>query len=184
MDTQPGRERWVGLVRNVMLGREGLQRRVLLELVSAAGGTEPRSYLTTGKVTFAADAVDVCDIVERLEASLATVIGRDEMVAIRSRAWLRGLTARNPFRTYDAARWHQEAAFLSASAPPLGAHHVERMGSTLLVEVGPRELLTVRPAEGQRGPHATPLLERLSGARATSRAWGTLLRLAQDRQSG
>jgi len=34
---------WVGLVRNVMLGREGLNRDVLLEVVRAAGGLEPHS---------------------------------------------------------------------------------------------------------------------------------------------
>ena len=167
-----------------MLGREGLHRSVLLELVSAAGGSEPRSYLTTGNVTFAADAAAVSDIGERLEVSLAAVLGRNEIVAIRSRAWLRALAAREPFRTYDPATWHQEVAFLPASARPLEEVHVTETGSTRVVEVGPRELLTARPIGGPPGPHANPLLERLSGARATSRGWGTLLRLAQDRQSG
>src|SRR5687768_1554076 len=44
--------RYVGLVRNVMLGREGLHRYVLLRLVDAAGGRSAASHLTTGNLTF------------------------------------------------------------------------------------------------------------------------------------
>lgn len=183
VNARSGPERWVGLVRNVMLGREGLHRDVLLELVAAAGGAEPRSYLTTGNVTFAAEAVAVTDVVAEVEASLATVIGRGEIVAVRSRSWLRELAERDPFRAYDAARWNLEAAFLPAYAPPLADVHLEGTASTRVVEVGPRELLVARLVDGPRGPHANPLLERLSGARATSRGWSTLLRLAQDRQA-
>jgi uncharacterized protein (DUF1697 family) len=178
-----GQQRWVGLVRNVMLGREGLHRDVLLDLVADSGLSQVHTYLTTGNVTFAAHADVVAAAVARLEASLAAVIGRHEMVAVRSRTWLRALIARDPFRGYDAESWHQEVAFLSASAPPVGAVSVEGTGSTVVVELGQRELLTARPAKGPRGPHANPLLERVSGARATSRSWTTLVRLAEDLHS-
>jgi hypothetical protein len=43
--------RWLGLIRNVMVGREGLHRAVLLDLAARAGGADVRSFLTTGNVT-------------------------------------------------------------------------------------------------------------------------------------
>jgi uncharacterized protein (DUF1697 family) len=174
----------VGLVRNVMLGREGLHRSVLVDLVTTAGGSDVASYLTTGNVTFSADVGAVTGIVGRLQDSLAAVIGREEIVAVRSRAWLRELVARAPFAAYDAASWYQEVAFLPASATPLPDLPIGVTGSTVVVEVGARELLTARPVSGPRGPHANPLIERLSGARATSRGWSTVIRLARDQRSG
>jgi hypothetical protein len=46
--------RYVGLVRNVMLGRQGLDHVLLLRLVDAAGGRSAESHLTTGNLTFEA----------------------------------------------------------------------------------------------------------------------------------
>jgi hypothetical protein len=56
-DDRDGRvalQRFVGFVRNVMVGRNGLSAEVLLELVAKAGGHEPRSHLATGNLTFSA----------------------------------------------------------------------------------------------------------------------------------
>lgn len=172
-------------MRNVMLGREGLHRSVLLDLLAASGGAEPRSYLTTGNVTFgAADDTQATAVAGRLEESIAAVLGREEMVAVRRRSWLRDLIARNPFGNYEAHLWHLEVAFLPLSAPPLVTTVPRDVGSTHIVEVGPRELFAARPIAGQRGPHANPILERLAGAPATSRGWSTLIRLAQDKHRG
>ena len=44
--------RQAAFVRNVMIGREGLHRQVLLDVVERAGGRAPRSYISTGNVTF------------------------------------------------------------------------------------------------------------------------------------
>jgi uncharacterized protein (DUF1697 family) len=172
-------ERWVGLLRNVMLGREGLHRQVLLDLVAAAGGRRAQSHLTTGNVTFAACRDHLPALVERLELSLASVIGREEMIAVRPQPWLRSLVERNPFTRFDPSRWHLEVAFLSASAPPWQGE-LPPTGSTVVVEVAARELLAARPVDGPAGPHVNPLLERASQRPATSRAWSTLVRLAHD----
>ncbi|MFL6239409.1 MAG: hypothetical protein ACJ735_07985 [Actinomycetes bacterium] len=40
--------RWVGFVRNIMVGREGMHRDVLLRLLSDARGVDGRSHLATG----------------------------------------------------------------------------------------------------------------------------------------
>ena len=43
--------RQAAFIRNVMVGREGLTRAVLVDLAQRAGGARPRSYLSTGNLT-------------------------------------------------------------------------------------------------------------------------------------
>jgi uncharacterized protein (DUF1697 family) len=80
--------RWVGLVRNIMLGREGIDRAGLIAIVAAAGGRTVRSHLTTGNVTFEADPDDVTALCERMQAGLGRLLHRDTIVAIRPHEWL------------------------------------------------------------------------------------------------
>src|SRR4051794_35463117 len=103
-------ERWMGLVRNVMLGREGLHRHVLLDLVNSAGGSKARSYLTTGNVTFSAPSLALNNVVAGAEATLAEILGRREPLVVRPLEWLRGLVARDPFAAYEG--WRNEVALL------------------------------------------------------------------------
>lgn len=80
--------RWVAFVRNVMVGREDLHREVLLELAREAGGTNVLSHMATGNLTFAAEDITPDVLANRLEAGVKRVLGREEMVAIRSLPWL------------------------------------------------------------------------------------------------
>ena len=74
--------RWVGFVRNVMVGREGLSGEVLLDLVALAGGTDAKSRRSTGNVTFDVPAHELDHLVDALESAIAEVLGRREMVAV------------------------------------------------------------------------------------------------------
>jgi uncharacterized protein (DUF1697 family) len=169
---------WVGLIRNVMIGREGLHREVLLALLTAAGATDPRSHLATGNVTFAAEPADIERVHRALETGLAEVIQRREPVVLRSREELAGLVARDPAGALDLAAWSVEASFLPHDAPPVPADRFDRLGDTVLLEVAERHVVAARPAGG-RSPHVNRILERASGARATSRGWSTLVRLSR-----
>ena len=80
--------RYVGLVRNVMLGREGLDRDVLLRLLHAAGGRDGVSCLVTGNLLFDAAPSRLDAVVRRLEGGMADVIGRREPVIVREAGWL------------------------------------------------------------------------------------------------
>jgi len=111
--------RWVGLVRNVMLGRDGLDRARLLDTVAQVGGSRVRSYLTTGNVTFDAGAKEVDDLTGRLEVELSRVVSRPAMVAIREYGWLRDLVTNDLFAGFDAEECEFEVAFLRRAAPPI-----------------------------------------------------------------
>ena len=169
--------RWVGLVRNVMLGREGLHREVLLGLTRDAGGTDPRSFLTTGNVTFTAEPDQLADVVDTLETAIAGVLGRREVVVVRSMDWLGDLVAADPFRGYERDAFELEVCFVPHTAPPLVATDLPDSRPTGLVEVRDHELLTARPHSRASLPHGNRLLERATGQPATARAWSTLQRI-------
>jgi uncharacterized protein (DUF1697 family) len=119
--------RYVGLVRNVMLGREGLHRDVFLRLVDAAGGRSAASHLTTGNLTFETDPSRLDAVVRRLEDGIAGVIGRREPVVVREAAWFRHLVAGDPFAAFPVDRWEFAVAFLPLRAAPLDPAAVPRV---------------------------------------------------------
>ena len=80
-----------------MIGREGLHRQVLLDLVTAAGGGDPVSYISTGNVTFDLDDDLLPDWIARTEAGLATVLGRPGRIFVRSIPHLAALDDTDPF---------------------------------------------------------------------------------------
>lgn len=169
---------WVGLVRNVMLGREGLSRDVLLEVVDAAGGSGARSYLTTGNVTFHADPDALDHVVESIEDGVEQVLGRREIVAVRAVPWLRAFVAVDRFGAFADAEWEVEVAFLRHDAPRIDQDRLADPRRTVLLEVGPREVLAARPRTGGARPHVNRLLEQATDSPATARGWSTLQRVA------
>jgi len=90
-------ETMVGFVRNVMVGRNGLTRDVLLDIFTDSGADDPASHLATGNITF--ELIDDVEGFERrAEHSLREVIGRHEPIFIRSLSDLANRIEMNPFR--------------------------------------------------------------------------------------
>ena len=67
-----------------MIGRAGLTREALVRAVDGAGGLDPRSYLSTGNVSFTAAAETLPALERRLETSITAIRGQYEPVLIRS----------------------------------------------------------------------------------------------------
>jgi uncharacterized protein (DUF1697 family) len=172
---------WAGFVRNVMLGREGLHRDVLLTIARDAGAEDVLSHLTTGNLTFTAEPERALKVAGRIASGVERVIGRPEPVILRDLEWLRELVAAEPFSGFDPAEWELEMAMVSLDAPPLAPTSLPDTGRTVLLAVLDRELLTARPRDGGNRPHVNQLLELASGLRATARGWSTLQRLATVR---
>lgn len=170
---------WVGLVRNVMLGREGLTQDVLLDVVGDAGGLDGRSHLTTGNVTFHADRQELDSVVERLENGIEQILGRREICAVRQVTWLQGLVAQDRFQHFGR-EWETEVAFLRHDAPVIDRNRIGDPRRTVLVAVLRREVLTARPRSGGGRPHVNRLLEQASQSPATARGWSTLQRIVQS----
>ena len=175
--------RYVGLVRNVMLGREGLHRDVLLRVVDAAGGRSAASPLTTGNLMFDTAPSRLEDVVRRLEDGIAAVIGRREPVIVREAAWFRDLVAGDPFAAFPIDRWELAIAFLHLRSAPLDPAAVPRIDGLEAVAVRPHELFMAGRRDVRR-PGATFLLPRPWRDEATTRSWSTVQRLAAVSSGG
>ncbi len=170
--------RSVGLVRNVMLGREGLDRVGLVRLVEEAGGADVGSHLVTGNVTFTTTPAELEQLVDTVEQGLEDVLRRHELFAVRDLDWLRRFVEADPFTGFDEREWELEVAFLSHRSPSLDRANLGEPRRTVLVNIGDRELVAARPRHGPDRPHVNRLLEAATGEQATARGWSTLQRVA------
>jgi len=175
--------RWVGFVRNVMVGREGLSREVLLDLVALAGGMDAKSRRSTGNVSFDVPAHELDHLVDALESAIAGVLGRREMVAVRLLDAIRDLVAHDVFAGFDDS-WETEVGFLRHDAEPIEAKALGDPQRTVVVGLREREILTARPREGGRRPHVNGLAQRATGQPSTSRGWSTLEWIVRKEYAG
>jgi len=170
---------WVGFVRAVMIGRDGLHREVLLDLLERAGGADVASHLTTGNVSFRADIDAVDDVVGRIEAGIERVVGRPTPVFVRSVDHLEALVAQAPFdraphdeplaRLVTMVRDTVPDGFEVPIVSPRGDYQV------FAVEGG--EIFSITVDTGGRVQDPGGLIERLAGEPVTTRAWRTIERI-------
>ena len=179
MSGQTAPQPFVGFVRAVMLGRQGLHRSTLLELVAAAGTTDVRSYLTTGNVSFTARPSELTGTTARIEAALERVVSRRTEVFVRSVPELLALRELDVFRTAPLRGAHERVvSFLPGPVPVLDLPWWSPARDLVVFAAADRELFSVavRHADGtSRGPGG--LVERVTGLRATTRAWSTVERV-------
>ena len=167
---------YVGFVRAVMIGRDGLHRDVLLDIVERAGGTGVASHLTTGNVSFGADPAELDGIVGDVEAGIEQVVGRPTPVIVRTLDHLVDLVDRRPFaaaphpdpraRLVAMVRDRVRDDFEVPIISPNGDYHV------FAVDGG--EVFSITIDTGGRVQDPGGLIERLAGEPVTSRAIGTI----------
>ena len=171
--------RHIAFVRNIMVGRRGLTRDVLLDIFATAGAQETRSFIATGNFAFTSSATAVNEVAARVEAAIETVLGHREELFIRSVDELRRLDRAGFFdapgglddqvraTTFvpDSARW-------TADIP----HSTPRGDIKIIAASGPNIFSLVHPVGGVAGS-PNGLVERLLKVRATTRNWNTVERI-------
>ena len=166
-----------------MVGRDGLHREVLLDCFSQAGAEAPRSYITTGNVTFTAPPDGIGAIRDRVEAAIEEVVGRRTEVYVRSVPYLQDLIAREPYRSSPVAdAVDHEVMFLYEDIDPseLELPIVSSGGHIIVFGATSTEVFAAgREIDGQR-KGAGGWVQRLLGQRVTARAWRTIERVVAD----
>ena len=171
--------RQVAFVRNIMVGRRGLTRDVLLHIFATAGARETRSYIATGNFAFSAPVGSVEAIVQRIEAGIEQVLGHREEVFIRSVDALHQLDQARPFATASEAGDHYRAVtFVPDGCEWTGAlpSRVPRGDLEIISASGPNIFAVINRIDaGMSSPHS--LVERTLKVRATTRNWNTIERI-------
>ena len=171
---------FVAFVRAVMIGREGLHRQVLLDMFARAGATDAVSYISTGNVSFSADAIAVATIVDRVEADLEQLLGRPTPLFVRSCDVLVELVAGDPFANapFDDV-YARLVTFFRTAIPasivlPLRAPN----GDWEVFAGGRGEVFSVTRAWPDRQPQDPGgVIQRTAGEPVTTRALATIERI-------
>jgi hypothetical protein len=162
--------RRVAFVRAIMIGREGLQREVVLDLFREAGAIEPRNHLATGNISFAAVAADIPAITAFVEAGIVAIVGRPKPRCSCGRS----ITCNGSWLT---TRSTDEPAVRSCSCLPerrASSSHWSRERASLRCSrrTAPSCSLSAAPGEAPGG-----LIERALGVSVTVRAWSTIAKI-------
>ncbi len=164
-----------------MIGREGLHRTVLLDLFERAGAGAPRSYISTGNVTFAAHRGELDHITRTVEHGIQQIIGRHEPIYVRSIEFLEELVASNPFGASPYPDPYERVVLFTRDPVeqlelPVESHRAD----VVVFAATDRELFAVNRLVDGRTSGAGGRIEDLLGARVTSRSWNTVLRIVAD----
>ncbi len=155
----------VGLVRAVMQGREGLTGDVLRDLVREAGGTDVRTYASTGNLLFRSD--DGAATCAATSTAVTSLLGRPTPVLHRTAAHLDTIVGRGFFATAPTGAEHI-VVFVDDDVDPA---EDDGLATSLVGRVG-RDLACVRASSG--GAHPMPAVERLTEAPVTARSIRTV----------
>jgi len=176
--------RSVAFVRNVMVGRGGLTRDVLVGIFADAGADRPVSHLATGNVSFG-DTGDATDLGEHVERAIASVIGRHEPVFIRTIDDLRRRIEDDPFRSPPFDDVHERC--VSFTRAPVGGLELP-MGTTRgdAVAFAARDggIYSVTRLVGGRPGTMGKVLERALGQPVTTRNWNTVELIVRSQSAG
>jgi len=166
--------RSVAFVRNVMVGRNGLTREVLLGIFTGAGAEGPVSHLGTGNVSFGQDD-DPPGLAGRVEAAIASVIGRTEPVVIRSIEHLRAEVERDPFRDPPVDDAYERCvSFTVGPVIGLDLPMATPRGDAVAFDARDGDIYSVTRLVGGRPGTMGRVLERALGRPVTTRNWNTV----------
>lgn len=169
-----------------MLGRQGVERTLLLDSFARAGAISPRSHLATGNVTFEANDESVGGIVTAVEADLVTMTGTTKNVFIRSADELRALTRASPFADWPLAPEAHELAVMFFSGHfelPFGLPRISERGDTTYLSRTDREVFIGTHLVNGRPGNPGGWLERRLKTPITVRNWNTVMRVLQHLES-
>jgi uncharacterized protein (DUF1697 family) len=175
---------FAAFVRNVMIGREGLHRDVLLDMFERAGATDPVSYISTGNVSFSAPPDGMGELTDAVEADLERLLGRPTPVFVRTLAALRELVDADPFADppADPVRDRIVTLFRRRVPASLELPLAAPDGDFVVFGAGPAEVFSVVVDRPDRQPAAPGgYIERHAGEPVTSRAIGTIERIVAAR---
>jgi uncharacterized protein (DUF1697 family) len=172
---------WVAFVRAVMIGREGLDRTVLLDMFGRAGASDAVSYISTGNVSFRCSDDALGDVVEHVERELHELLARPTPVFVRTEEELRSLVGANPFA--EEPDWDIVAREVSLFAGRVPDHLVVPIrsprGDWEVFAATDREVFSVQRLVDGRTQSPGGRVERLAREPITTRAVGTIERILE-----
>jgi uncharacterized protein (DUF1697 family) len=174
-----GSSRHVAFIRNVMIGRSGLDRDVLLRIFAEAGALDPRSHLATGNVSFGwnGDALDA--LIDATQAGIARTMGRFEPIFVRSVAALQRSIATLPFQSPPISDVGHRCVTFTQCATRLALPVVTTREDAYIFGSQGSDWFSVTRLVDGRGGNVNRIIEKALSCAATTRNWNTIERVVK-----
>jgi uncharacterized protein (DUF1697 family) len=171
---------YIALLRGVNIAGNALPMERVRQILARLGFENVRTYVQSGNVVFQAQGSPT-GWVEKIEQALAGKARLPVSVIVRSAAELERVIAGNPFlkqKAIDRSKLH--VTFLDRPAPRDAAHKLAAIdaGDDQFHAAG-SEIYLHCPNGYGRTKLANNRLEKVLAARATTRNWNTVTRLAE-----
>jgi|HubBroStandDraft_1064217.scaffolds.fasta_scaffold379023_2 uncharacterized protein (DUF1697 family) len=174
---------YVAMLRGVNVsGRNKLAMEDLRAVVTAAGGSEVRTYIQSGNAVFHSRR-SVPALVGALETALERLVGSNVPVLVRTRQELEAVLDTNPFvpRVAEPKALHVTfmGAVPGAAAAASVVDAVRGRGEADDLEVIGREVYLLCPNGYGNTKLTNAFFERRLGSSATTRNWATVTKLVE-----
>jgi uncharacterized protein (DUF1697 family) len=172
--------RHIALLRGINLGPA---RRVAMAdlrgLCEDLGYEDVRTYVQSGNVVLTSNA-SPGEIERELALEIATRLGVETDVIVRTREDLAGVIERDPFGDLVDEPKRYQVSFLSGEPDPALTRELEQLDvAPERVVVSGREVYAWHPDGIQRSKLARALSDRRLGVTATARNWNTVRKLLE-----
>jgi uncharacterized protein (DUF1697 family) len=175
----PGATRHVAFIRNVMIGRAGLHRDVLLGIFADAGAKDPSSHLATGNVSFDWDGGEMVGLINATQAGIQRTMGRFEPVFLRSVAALRNSVQSLPFRTPPIDDVGHRCVTFTEASTRLDLPAVSSRADAYVFDRDGTDWYSVTRLVDGRGGNVNRMIEKSLSSPATTRNWNTIERIVR-----
>jgi uncharacterized protein (DUF1697 family) len=169
----------VAFLRNVMVGRAGLTREVIVGAFRDCGASFAESFLATGNIVFESGALSAREIADCALVRIEDAFGLCEPAFVRSIESLQELQTSAPFSSVTGDDIHERTVTffddLSRPAAPLPIR--SKRGDCEVFMLGEREAFGVTWLVDGRTGNPGKLVEVSGRTRATTRNWKTIERL-------
>lgn len=173
--------RYVALLQGINVGKhKRIAMSDLRTLVEGLGHTDVTTHLNSGNVVFTADERSNEELAGELQAAIATALGLEIPVVVRSGEEMRAIVANNPFPEAAADHKTLHVAFLDRELDPqhvVALAEAERGDDDYRID-GPNVYLYY-PNYLTGATFLPNGLGKGQGVVSTSRNWRTVTRLAE-----
>lgn len=171
--------RYVALLRGINVGgNRKISMADLRDLVSSLGHADVSTYIQSGNVLFTGPEQDTSSLGQRIERKIASELGQDVTVIVRTRAELDTVIDGNPFQQAVTNPTTLHVVFLSE---PPDSERLAAIDARLFepdrFQVRDRAIYLWLPNGFQRTKLTNDLWERRLRLRATTRNWNTVTKL-------
>ena len=177
--------RHIALLRAVNVGGRTVKMDRLRSLFEDLDFEGVRTYIQSGNVFFDAPRTKREVLEQRIAEQLASSLGFDVGVMVRTLAELEAVAATDHFAGVTVTEETRLlVAFLDGRPPKVQLPAGSPKGDVEVVGLGPREVYVVLHQQG-RPVNAGPFLEKLLGSMsATTRFWHTTAKILEAAKSG